>query len=49
MEERRLPDEADERDGRTIGPFGYERFAVLEYGLEDFIASSAGGAAPPRT
>ena len=24
MEERRLPDEADERDGRTIGPFGYE-------------------------
>jgi hypothetical protein len=42
VEERRLPDEVDECAGHTIGPFGYERFAVPEYGLEDFIAGWVG-------
>ena len=39
-EERRLPAQAHESAGRTIGPFGFERFAPPQgYGVDEFVAS----------
>jgi len=40
VEESRLPAQAHESAGRTIGPFGFERFAQPQgYGVDEFCAS----------